>query len=416
MGAHSLLSPSSAPRWMRCPGSVALSYGAEDESSEYADEGTAAHSLASTCLEAGVAADAYVGKVIDVLNEDGTVRRQFTVDDDMAAAVQVYIDAVMREPGTRLIEQRVDYSSVIGVPESTGTADAITFDCDASTIGVHDLKFGRGVKVYAFEEDDDGNTLLNEQLALYALGALTEHDLVCDWTHVKLAVHQPRIDHYDEITVPVDQLRAFGQSARAKAAEAMSVFKANGAPIPGVDLTDLLSPGEKQCRFCKGAAVCPALKARNNKLVFDALDAPVDVEDLPGDQLPLPEDLALLEVFLTAARSRIQRELQAGHTVSGWKLVQGKRGARQWIGEKLEEVEAQLKKWRLKADEIYNKKLISPTQADKLFKGDSKKMEKLAEFITQSDGGQHVAPDTDKRPAIEKADVGGLLADDSDLI
>ncbi len=52
MVAHALLSPSSAERWMQCPGSVALSYGAPDSSSEYADEGTAAHELAAMCLRA----------------------------------------------------------------------------------------------------------------------------------------------------------------------------------------------------------------------------------------------------------------------------------------------------------------------------------------------------------------------------
>ncbi|KKL70503.1 hypothetical protein LCGC14_1931500, partial [marine sediment metagenome] len=36
---HSPLGGSGAARWMRCPGSVALSYGVEDEESEYATAG-----------------------------------------------------------------------------------------------------------------------------------------------------------------------------------------------------------------------------------------------------------------------------------------------------------------------------------------------------------------------------------------
>ena len=46
MAGHAKLSPSSAERWMTCPGSVALSEGYADRSSAVADEGTAAHELA----------------------------------------------------------------------------------------------------------------------------------------------------------------------------------------------------------------------------------------------------------------------------------------------------------------------------------------------------------------------------------
>ena len=51
MSAHSLLSPSGAPRWKLCPGSVALSYNEPDSSSVHADYGTAAHELAACCLK-----------------------------------------------------------------------------------------------------------------------------------------------------------------------------------------------------------------------------------------------------------------------------------------------------------------------------------------------------------------------------
>ena len=44
---HALLSPSSAYRWMQCPGSVSLCRLFPDESSEYAKEGTLAHAYAA---------------------------------------------------------------------------------------------------------------------------------------------------------------------------------------------------------------------------------------------------------------------------------------------------------------------------------------------------------------------------------
>jgi hypothetical protein len=45
--AHAKLGPSGAHRWMSCPGSIVLEEDVPDRSSVYADEGTAAHMLAT---------------------------------------------------------------------------------------------------------------------------------------------------------------------------------------------------------------------------------------------------------------------------------------------------------------------------------------------------------------------------------
>lgn len=83
--AHAELSPSSAVRWMQCPGSVAACRDLPDTSSKYADEGTDAHELAAKCLESGKDAAEFIGAAM----EKGTV-----VDADMARYVQSYIDYV----------------------------------------------------------------------------------------------------------------------------------------------------------------------------------------------------------------------------------------------------------------------------------------------------------------------------------
>jgi hypothetical protein len=83
--AHAQLSPSSAVRWMTCPGSVALTKDMPDTSSKYADEGTDAHELAALCLDLKRDAVSFIGDRMSTGN---------VVDDDMARHVQSYVTYV----------------------------------------------------------------------------------------------------------------------------------------------------------------------------------------------------------------------------------------------------------------------------------------------------------------------------------
>ena len=51
MAEHALLSASAAHRWLNCPPSVMLTKDMPDSTSEYAEEGTLAHSLCELKLQ-----------------------------------------------------------------------------------------------------------------------------------------------------------------------------------------------------------------------------------------------------------------------------------------------------------------------------------------------------------------------------
>lgn len=179
-----------------------------------------------------------------------------------------------------------------------------------------------------------------------------------------------------------------------------------------------LNPGEKQCRFCKAKATCPALRAEVADIVHEAatLDdfadlVPVTVDKETGDNY-LSAAMAkvdLVEQWCKGVRAEVERRLLAGRTVDGYKLVEGKRGNRAW-GDK-EAVEKLLKGFRLRQDEMYDFSLISPTKAEKLFKENPKRWEKVREHITQSPGKPSVAPATDKRPAMAVTPVADDFGD-----
>jgi len=402
---------------MRCPGSVALEAPFPDTSSRYAAEGTLAHTMAARRLTDY--ADAPTAFALDALGvaieEDGF---SFTVSEEMLAHVEDYAQLVLKyaEGGQLLVEQRVDFSPVIGVPDSFGTSDAIIIKGDE--LIVIDLKYGMGVQVDASE---------NEQLQLYALGALNDYDMLADFSVVTMVIHQPRKNHVSEWSVPVQDLRAFGRKAAeaAEDAQAILLFSSTASLSDDIDISvrvhdevmffgpqDLI-PGEKQCQWCKAMAVCPALK--DEVQASTALAASPedfrDLHDVPSDNLGAAMDkVALIEGWCLAIRAEVERRLFAGDSVEGYKLVEGRRGNRSWASET--DTEALFKSFRLKQDEMYDLKLISPTKAEKLFKDKSpKRWVKVEGLISRSDGKPSVAPVTDKRPALAITSVADDFRD-----
>jgi len=355
---HALLGASSAHRWAYCPGSVAASADLPNTTSPFAEEGTAAHDLAELAL-------LYGGAALDHFE-----------NQEMADHVRVYVDYVNRMSASSdltMIEQRVDYGE--WVPGGFGTSDAIVLR--GSTLHVVDLKYGMGVQVYAEN---------NPQGMLYALGAYNEVRHAADVQRVVITIVQPRLDHISEWEISLADLLRWAEwiSQRAEAT------------------TDPNAPriaGESQCKFCLAKHNCGALLKRTTDAMLTEFD---DLDNLPAPDTLTDDQIGaalaakgLIEGWLGAVQSHVTDRLETGQGFPGYKLVAG-RSSRSWSDDGA--ALAALTDLVGAEKAMTEPKLISPPQAEKVL--GAKRKATIQALISKTDGKPTIAPESDKRPAV----------------
>lgn len=382
------LRPSAAKRWMACrasPGLVATLRLAPTDS-PWADEGTKAHEHAAKALLTGWNDDAFDG------------------DIEMAHYVKGYYELVRShadEPG-RLLMVEQPLPLFYDPDAEPGTTDAAIIQEDGTAVFIDDLKYGAGVSIAA-----EGNV----QLAIYALSVVEAYKDVYDFTDdtvVTLSIYQPRIADEPALRQWVLTLRQLREFCAPVGATVQSI-KAEPFNQP-------FSPSDSTCQFCPAQAVC-AERAR-----FLLGELPLnDPEDLlegkTPEEFPAPEELTLEQVanIVRAKKSLVKwlndceefgtTLLASGKEFPGFKLVAG-RSIRKWSDE---EVAAKFLRGMFRRHQIFEEKLVSPTQAEKMMKqkGNCRpsSWKKFEEIVSKPGGGPTLAPLDDPRPALnEQAD------------
>lgn len=378
--AHCELSPSSASRWMACPGSVALLRKVpRPGSSVYAQEGTAAHELAEECLRSKKDPQDLLGqKWVDESGEE------HEIEQEMVDAISEYVNLARKLIDGAVwysIERRFFLDSLNPPAPMYGTADFVSISGDV--LEVVDLKYGKGVPV---EVDS------NKQLLYYALGAYVSvpQDILSRVKWVRMTIVQPRAFHKDgpirSWEVPVARLLDFVMDLFEMAEEALKP----GAPLAIGD----------HCRWCDARGVCPEASrqalavAQNEFRMLNDKPAPPDPKLLTEAEIgAYMEKFGLVEDWMAGVREHAFQLLSRGVSVPGFKLVD-KRATRKWADEN------EVEKWIATAGhdpaKLHSTKLLTPAQAEKAL---GKKNPIPADLIAKVSSGYTMTEATDPRPA-----------------
>lgn len=372
MAKHALLSASGAHRWLECTPSAQLELQFPQSTSEYAEEGTAAHELCE------LTARYWLGEISEAEyeNQRDELAKGKYYNAEMQECANDYAKFVAEktaaaretcEDAFTALEVRVDFSKY--VKDGFGTGDCIIVS--DNVLEIIDFKYGKGVRVEAAG---------NPQMKLYALGAYLEYNTLFDIDSVRMTIFQPRlsgVQSSDEITVK--ELLEWAEKyvkPRAKLA-----YKGEGE----------FAPSEEVCKFCRAKAQCKARADKNLKL-FD--EAPDVLLLTPEDAGKILEQAGDIQSWLADLESLVSSTLLAGQPVEGWKMVEGRSNRR--FTDELKVVDA-MKAAGYDESLLYERKLITLTQMEKDF-GKKAVAETLGELIVKPQGKPTLAPAKDKRP------------------
>lgn len=379
--SHALLSASGASRWLNCTPSAKLEdeYG-ESEYSPYAAEGTLAHELSELYLSRdtlGVITEAEFDNRLEKIMANSLF------SEEMLDIVPIYTDYCLSQLAEAKtanpfaimeIEQKLNLTEY--VPESFGTADCVIIN--DNLIEVIDLKYGKGVPVYAD---------WNKQLMLYGLGALRKYDAMYDISEVRLTIVQPRINNISSWQISVEELRRWAEEDLKP--KAILAFAGEGE----------LSAGD-WCKFCKVRNRCRKLYEQQLEIAKHEFAEP---ELLTDDEIAdiVKRTPKLVEWANSIAEYAQSKAIKENKQWPGLKLVEGV-SRRKWADEDKAADAILVKFPELSDDEIFNMKLKPITSIEKIV-GKARFEQALSEVVIKPQGKPTLVPLEDKRPAMGHA-------------
>lgn len=424
---HALLSPSGSKKWLGCSASLLCEKDIPNESGQAAINGTAMHAVSEDLLnrhikgETTVTAAHYKG--VYVLNEGkGPIKAvagkppagSVLITDEFVTMVERYTDYAlgiissaeyvkieMRAALTRLLHPNyvahgwADKDGDCIPVETFGTADlvAVIPRTDGSfMLLVGDLKTGR----HAVEAKE------NKQLMLYALAILAKLRRLYNITLVRLAIFQPYCGGPSEWDITPEGLDIFRKFASKRAIEALDVYYGGKKNLKASHF----KPSADACQWCRFNEKCNA-RTKSAIQTGGATATDADLGDDSHEMTPEAlkaayEKLPELRQHIATIEKAMHAALLSGVAVPGYKLVTGNEGIRKWYD--AAKVTEMLEGARIKRDMMFKESLISPTDAEKVFKTENPRIwRRLEKLIERAPGKPTIAAADDPRAEWKQA-------------
>jgi hypothetical protein len=361
---HSKFSPSAAHRILACTPSLLLEQQFPNETSSYAEEGTAAHDLAEHKLKKALK----MRSKKPISKYDSDEMDEYT-DNYVEYCLEIIEEAKENCKDLQiLIEQRLDFSDY--VEGGFGTGDLVI--AGNGTLQVVDFKYGKGVIVSAAK---------NPQMMIYALGALSLFEMLYDIEKVTMSIVQPRVDNFSIYEMSVDELLKWAEEELKP--NALLALKGEGEFCAG-----------EHCRFCRAKNQCRARAIKNLELLKyeftdPALLSDEEIAEIIGVASEISKWADDIYTYATALA------INEGKEWDGFKLVEG-RTRRKYTNE---EAVVEVAKAAGYSD-IFKQSLITITEMEKLM-GKKNFKSILGKLVETPKGKITLVSDSDKRNAVE---------------
>jgi len=401
---HSEVSPSSAHRWIHCPGSIKKKRDLQiaGTSSEAAAEGTAAHWVCETQLQSDnpedqdAFFDKFLGKTISVSNTDiagALTYYEFVFDKGLLDFCWDYVSYCMEMSygvEFKSVEAKIPMNGILSGHDvdSHGYVDFLMVD--GNTLFVTDLKFGKGVWVDVVD---------NPQLMLYALGAYHQFSMFFDIHDIKMCIHQPRMGNVQEHTITVQELVEWETRTVKPAVKAI------------MENTDEVCVGiDNQCKWCPVKTECKAYFEEITVDMFGPVRDKIDGEHLkPKSDEILTETekvalnlnrLNIINWLNNLNKTMLSDAVENKQAPPGMKLVAGNR-SRSW--KDVDKADKAVARLGIPVSERRSvPTLKSPPQIEKII---GKKSPVMKRHVSFSDAKPTLVSEADKREPFEFEDV-----------
>lgn len=343
-----------------------------DTGSSFAEEGTLAHAYCAMKLKQflGLNVEDEEKEIAEYYERYHSGEMDEYTDTYATIVLEKYNAARTKTPDAQLlVETRLNFTDYI--PDAFGTADAIIIA--DGCMEIIDFKYGKGVRVSAEH---------NPQMMIYALGAYDRFSFDYRIERVRMTIVQPRIDNLSEFEITIQELTEWADRTLKPAAE--KAYKGDGPQKPG-----------EWCQFCKVKNSCRALA----ELCTEAVRDPklLSPEELAKDVLPI---LPVVKTWLSGVEDYALQRALSGVQLPGWKIVEG-RSVRKIVNQ--EAAAAALNGAGYTPAEIYKPtELRTITDLEKMV-GKKRFAELMGDYIDKPAGKPTLAPESDKRQAINTA-------------